>query len=224
MEPILHQIIENALKHVKNDYQSQVDPENSLISRVFKGLSHYKKDYVKEAVDLFTREEGHPRKIESRLFFDAERSNIPTIHITMPSDQPGENSIGVGESGFADSFIETSTTLTPMYERRFDTQFQIICTSDNHSEVLIMYHLLRVVLISIFDTISLSGLENAKISGQELRIKSDLVPEHIFMRGIGIACSYEIQVPRWWDAQKIVDIFLCSIEDGAGGKMINENQ
>jgi hypothetical protein len=104
---------------------------------------------------------------------------------------------------------EDSTSLTPSYERRFDTTFQIICTSDNHSEVLIMYHAIRAGLISIFDTISLSGLENAKISGQELKIKSDLVPENIFMRGIGIASSYEVKVPRLWSEQKIVDLFIC---------------
>lgn len=204
----LFRIVEGLIVHVKNDWESKSDKSTTMIYQVFHGLLHDKKDYYSQAIDLFTRRIDHPRRVSARLFFDAERAKMPTIHITMPADSDGENSIGVGESGMPENMVETATQLTPMYERRFDTTFQIICTSDNHAEVLIMYHMLRAGLISIFDTISLAGLENAKMSGQELRIKSDLVPENIFMRGIGITSSYEVKVPRWWSEQKIVDIFL----------------
>lgn len=208
-ELTLFKILRGMIAHVKSEYESTPDKSKTLIYYIFNGLVDHKKDYYEQAVDLFTRKVDHPRNIEARLFFDAERSKIPTIHITMPSDDSGENSIGVGESGMAECMYEDDTTLTPIYSRRFDTTYQIICTSDNHSEVLIMYHLVRAVLISIFDTVSLAGLENARLSGQELRIKSDLVPEHIFMRGIGISCSYDVNVPRWWSEDKIADIFLC---------------
>lgn len=204
----LFRIIEGLIDHIKVDWESTANKPDTMIYQVFNGLLHDKKDYYQQAIDLFTRKIDHPRKVSARLFFDAERAKVPTIHITMPADSDGENSIGVGESGMPESMLEGATSLTPIYERRFDTTFQIICTSDNHSEVLIMYHMLRAGLISIFDTISLQGLENAKMSGQELRIKSDLVPENIFMRGIGITSSYEVKVPRWWSEQKIVDIFL----------------
>lgn len=208
-ELTLFKIIDGLIKYIKIDWESNVDKSNTLIHHVFNGLIHDKKNYYEQAIDLFTRKVDNPRKVDVRLFFDAERAKIPTIHITMPSDNDGENSIGVGEDGSPQMMLETQTTHQPMYDRRFDTTFQVICTSDNHAEVLIMYHMIRAGLISIFDTISLAGLENAKLSGQELRIKSDLVPESIFMRGIGIGCSYNVIVPRWWTEQKIIDIFLC---------------
>jgi len=202
-------IIDALLKHIKLDFEAKVvTPEKSLLYNYFNGIVDHKKDYYKEAVDLFTREADHPRLIETRLAFDAERAKIPTIHITMPSDQTGQNSLGIGESGMADYVNYIDGEVSVEYERRFDTQYQIVCTSDQHSEVMLMYHLVRAGLISILDTFSLTGLEDPKLSGQELKINPDLMPSHIFMRAIGVSFSYEIKVSRWWNEDIINDLCL----------------
>ena len=39
----------------------------------------------------------------------------------------------------------------------------------------------------------LSGLENIKISGQEISLKSDLIPQGIFIKAIGL--EFELDVP-----------------------------
>jgi hypothetical protein len=212
-EVTLRKILDGLLLHIRQDYAKHTaEPEKSLIYRYFGGINDHKKDYLADAVDLFTRESDHARFIETRMFFDASRGVVPTIHITMPSDQVGQNSIGVGESGEAAYVTTVGTDVFVDYERRFDTQYHIVCTSDNHSEVLMMYYLVRAGLISILDTLSLAGLENAKLSGQELKINPDLVPNHIFMRSIGLSFSYEEKVPRWWTSNLITDICVNNVD------------
>jgi len=204
-ELTLSKLLIGLIKQVKLDFEANVaDETKSLLYQYFNGLVDHKKDYYVQAKDLFTREPDHARNIEVRLFFDASRAAVPTIHITMPSEQQGQNSLGLGESGY--DTIDVDGERTTAYERRFDTQYHIVCTSDNHSEVLLMYHLVRAGLISVFDTLSLTGLENARISGQELKLNADLVPNHIFMRAVGVDCSYDVSVPRWWTETLITAI------------------
>lgn len=211
-ELTLQKIIDALLLKIKLDHEANVgDVTKSLLYRYFNGLTDHKKNYYTEAVDLFTREKEHARYIQTRMFFDASRAKIPTVHITMPSDQQGQNSIGVGEYGHVDHVIDQDGERSMEYERRFDSQYQIVCTSDNHSETLLMYHTIRAGLISVFDSLSINGLENAQISGQELKINPDLVPNHIYMRAIGLRCSYDIKVPRWWSQTIISEIIIGDI-------------
>jgi hypothetical protein len=77
----------------------------------------------------------------------------------------------------------------------FDAQYNCIITSDNSLEVLCVYHMIKATLIGIFDNIEFQGIRNPKLSGQDLQLNSDLVPPHIFVRGVGINCSYEQSVP-----------------------------
>lgn len=205
-ETTLHKLLQGIVLHLKTEWQQATDKSNTLLYYMFHDSSHYKKDYYQQATDLFTREIDHPRRVGTRLFFDASRAKIPTVHITMPSDEAGDDSIGVSESGLVSNVIDQPTQITPIYQRRFDTVFQIVCTSDNHSEVLIMYHALRAGLISVFDTFSFQGLENPKIGGSELRINSDIVPENIFMRGITLRTSYDVNIPRFFSQQKVEQI------------------
>lgn len=201
-------VLVTVVSHVKADYEkNQTDstPEQSLLYRYFHGTVDHKKNYYDEAVDLFTRGVDHPRRIDVRMAFDAKRAPIPTVHITMPSDQSGDNSLGVGETSDTE-IVEDQIVVN--YERRFNTEYQIVCTSDQHSETLLMYHLIRAALISTFDAFSMAGIENIRLSGQELKINPDLAPSHIFMRSIGVSFSYDVVVPRWWNEKLINDIVV----------------
>lgn len=210
----LYNIIQGALTLIKADYISK--GTESILYQVFDGASHVKKDFLQEAIALFTRTPEDVRDVRVRMFYDAEKASIPTIHITLNQDMVGQNSIGVDEGSAVKSYADGSTA--PIYMKRFDTNYLIICTSDNHAEVMMMYDLLRAVLISIFDSISILGLENPKISGQDIRLNENITPPHIFARAISVSCEYEIKVPRWWSNQEIFEIVSCN------SKMLDEVQ
>lgn len=189
------EIIETSLKVIETNYNETLDKEKTLLYRIF-GLNQTGKyNFYEQAKDIFLRDNNHPRKIETRMMFDAQRANLPTIHISMPSESNGEDGIGVDE-GYQESIVDNENkTITKTYTRVFDAQYNAIITSDNSLEVLCIYHLLKSTLIGIFDNIEFQGIRNPKLSGQDLQINSDIVPPHIFTRGIGIHCFYEQTVP-----------------------------
>lgn len=189
------EIIEVALKTVEYDFNNEVDEQKTLLYRIFGENQHGKFNFFNEAKDLFLRGNEHPRKIETRMMFDAQRAHLPTIHISMPADSPGADGIGVDQGYQEDIVDQVKQEIIPVYNRMFDATYHAIITSDNSLEVLLVYHLLRSMMIGIFDQIEFQGIRNPKLSGQDLNIQGDLVPPHIFARGLGLNCSYEITVP-----------------------------
>lgn len=213
-ELIMYKYITGLVTFLKNDYNAKTDKSKTLLYEMFYGLLEDKKNYYEDAVSLFTREQGDGRLIEVRKFFDAKRADIPTIHITIPQDLPGQNSLGMSETDETESWEEVGDTVysvRPLYQRRFDCKFYIVCSSDNHAETMVMYHALRAGILSTIDTLTLSGLEKPVMDGNEVKLDESLAPPHIFHRGIGIACSYDIKIPRWNINQQISDINVCDV-------------
>lgn len=207
-EILLYNLISGIVKHIKIDIENHIGtPETSFLGIILKDIKDHKHDYYVEAVDIFSRKEDHPRALRVRLFFDAKEANIPTIHITMPQENEGNNSLGAGESDI--NYIdELDKTISPERERRFDTTFNAIITSDNHREVLIIYHVIRAMLVSALSEINIAGLENPKLGGQDIRLQEDIIPRNIYMRGISIGCSYEVEVPRFFSSKMISQLII----------------
>lgn len=208
----LYQIINALLSEVSEDYNRQVDKTKTLLHHLFGEATRLGKyNYLDQAVSLFVdRKDDNPRKVNLRLMYDAAKAGMPTMHITMPSENEESNTIGVGESGHEDSVIvdELSRTITPKYNRRFRTTYHIVCTSDSSQETFLMYHVLRAVIISALDYIDLAGLKDPKLSGQDIRQQDHLTPNHIYMRGVGLSCLYMVEVPRYFDTKIISNLIL----------------
>ena len=209
-EILLYNLVRGMIKHVATDFAThQGDPENSFLGRVLMGIKDHKHDYFVEAKALFVeRGDDNPRGIKTRLFFDANEAAIPTVHITMPQETTGQNSLGAGESGLNVYEDDTHKEFTPGRERRFDTNYHIIITSDNHREVLIMYHVIRAMMVSALSEVDIAGLENPKLGGQDIRPNENIVPRNIFMRGITLQCSYEVHVPRFFSSEQITTLII----------------
>lgn len=213
-EIVLFNVVEGLLKHVKQDIaDNAADETNSFLYRILQGVKDRKHDYYVEAKNLFSREEDNPRAIRTRMFFDAQEANIPTVHITMPQEQyaQNENSIGVGEDPKDTWYNSATNEITPSRERHFDTTFHVIITSDNHREVLIIYHVVKSLMIAALSEINLMGLEDPKLGGQDIRPKEDIVPPHIFMRGVSVNVSYDVTVPRFFPEELIRQLIITGV-------------
>lgn len=208
-EIVIANLVETVLKVIECDFNDHVEEKDTLLYYIL-GDNQYKKfNFFEQAKDIFLRDNDHPRKIEVRMLFDAQRASLPTIHITMPQESNDADGIGVDE-GYEDNVLNTNkTTFHKTYTRAFGVQYNIIITSDNSSEVLLIYHLLKAMLISIIDHVELSGIRNPKLSGQDLQMNSDIVPVNVFVRGVGINFMYEESIPSIQEEQ-IVNAFNVS--------------
>jgi len=209
-EATLFNLLKEMISFLKRDFEEKTNKSDSLLHNMLFGIKIGEFDYLEQAKDIFLREQDHPRGLDVRIFFDRERASVPTIHITLPSEESGAaDGIGVDE-GYNDPIVnETEKIITPVYNRSFNTTYNLIITSDNQMEVLIIYHVFRNLIISMFDTFEISGLRNPKLGGHDLQLNDQLVPAHIFIRAISLSFFYDVAVPRFF-AEKLI-------------KSINEN-
>ena len=208
-ELVLFNTVKSVLAFVRNDFHSHSNEADTWLYKMFNGHqvgSVY--NFFEQAKAVFLYQEDSPRYLDVRLFFDTERAPMPTIHINLPSENEGENGIGVDE-GFGDPiYNEVEKTFTKTYTRRYDADYNLIITSENPFEVIMIYHFLKAIFVAIFDHIQLSGLENPKTKGQDLQLYSEIIPQNVFMRGFGLSFSYDMIVPDAFDNKMISDFLF----------------
>ena len=150
-------------------------------------------NYFENAKALFLRGIDSPRKVACNIFFNQARQNLPTIHIALNQDIPGEGN-GLGFDPGLDT-NPSENQFSDTFSRVYSARFNIIFTSDNSFEVLLMYNVIRALVQGNPELLELSGLSNIKLSGQDLVLTDYLMPPNIYARGFIIDCLYEITVP-----------------------------
>jgi len=146
---------------------------------------------------MFTRDEENIRELKINIGYNLERLSIPTIHILMPTDSKGaEDSIGLNEfSEFTPGTIDPTTgILTVKKEKSYNAVYHLMITSDNMSEVLLIFYWLRNMIIVFSEHFELLGLRNLQFSGQDINIQQDLTPPHIFHRNLSLQFDYVSEV------------------------------
>jgi hypothetical protein len=206
-EYILLDIVKKSLQFLRADYAANSDPEKSYLRLLLKnsGLERY--DSVTQVEAIFLKEIDDPRYLDVSMMWNMNVEKVPAIYVALPSEttQPGGNGLGVDE-GYQDYIFEDTEfdnngdTVTPgsfrsLYTRRFESTYGIIVTSDNSNEVVIIYHVLKNMMISLMPTISLMGLQNVVLGGNDVNIKSDLIPKNMFMRSLTLRAQYETSAP-----------------------------
>lgn len=194
----LQRVVDVAISVLREDItQNGGTPSNTILHYLLNGVGTFESKYnfYTQAVEIFSKDKHKPRFLESRLFFDKERANIPTIHIMSNSENNNNNGIGV-DQGFRPEFINAAGTgQRSVYNRHFDANFSIVITSDNSMETVVIYHVLKAMLVSIIDHIQLAGFIDPQISGRDINISQEVVPNGVFARSIDFKAGYELSVP-----------------------------
>lgn len=151
-------------------------------------------NYFENAKEIFlTRDNTSPRKIEANLFFNRNRASLPTIHIGLPGEVLGEGN-GIGFDPSEDFMTETGLEIQEYFSRTYNSRYNMVFTSNNTFEVLIMYNVMRCLLQGNVQVLEESGLRNCKFSGNDLNLSDYLTPE-IYARALFIDCIYDIKAP-----------------------------
>jgi len=210
----LKQVIDYCLEYVRQDYLDMTDKNNSYLAYIFRNvdvtLQTKEFDYFKEATALFTRDEDHPRHIETHYFLNRERFSIPTIHIQLTAnnvapangvgfdrdwDNPFNRDKTQSDSGFYDDIITGG--------RSFQTVFQVVFTSDNLFEVQMMYYLITACLVGNVWILEENDIHNPSLSANDLILDSDIAPSNIYARALQITCFFDMVAPEF-DKKRIV--------------------
>lgn len=192
-EQIILEAYQKAIAFVRKDYKTNIaDPTQSYLGLLLSStdsVDRYK--FFEQAKAIFITTENDPRHLTANLFFNAAKASIPTIHITNPSEVPIHNTIGIAE-GYQDFlFDEDNQKYKKVFNRRFKAKYNIVFTSDNTNEVILIYQIMKSLTISIIDHLQLSGLHNVLLSGTDINLKSDIIPTNVFIKSIGLEFEYD---------------------------------
>jgi hypothetical protein len=167
-------------------------------------------NYYKQAIAILNRNDENVRKLNFNIGYNMQRMAVPTIHILMPSDNKGRtDSIGHSER----EFLQSEDKLYIEKTRSNSSTYYLMITSDNSSEVMIVYYWLKAMFLLFHEELELLGLRNLNHSGQDINLQQDLAPPNIFHRNLSLAFDYESSVKMKIDMQLINSIKFGVCED-----------
>lgn len=207
-EIIIFNTLKNILSFIREDFKANTDSEKTFLFRILGNLNLQRYGYFEQAKQVFVSETDNPRHLDVNMFFNSNRAAIPTLHLMLSSEKKGGDGIGI-DQGFRDpEFDDVTETYRHIYNRRFDTQYNIVITSDNSNETMLIYNVLRAILIPIFDHFNQTGIENIRLGGEDIRLDPHLVPPSIFIRSINMMFSYGVSVPQILDIDQIAQLIF----------------
>lgn len=191
-EFVLYETLKIGLNFIRSDYNNQVDKTKSFLYKLTQGIGLQKYNYFEQASHVFVINETDPRCINLDLGFNMQKDRPVSIHITMPAESPGQNALA-NDEGYHEQVYDSEDSIeySTVYTRRYKATYDIVIVSDNSNEVVMIYHILRALIVSLTTHLHLNGLQNLAYSGQDLQPYAELVPKTIFMRAIRLGIEYE---------------------------------
>lgn len=195
-EYILFEGLAAGLKYLKSDYDAQSIKTNSLLYLYLKNVGIQRYQFFEQAKKVFFAKDEDPRKLVFDLIYNRSKDGAPSIYITMPAEQSAQNTLGFGETG--DDVVYTDFNnfgedgyFRPQFTRRFQSTYSFVITSDNENEVVLIYHVVRALLISLNTHFALAGLQNIKLGGADLKNYNKELPNNLCARTVNLSCEYE---------------------------------
>jgi hypothetical protein len=205
----LQSLVDVIFKKLRDDYVDASDKTVTVLYRMFNGLVFGNYDFLENAVSIFTSAVDDPRAIDTRLMYDSSRASIPTVHITIPNQQP-TISDGIGlDAGYNDDqgIGAEPTAVTESYNRTLGSKFNLVITGSSSFEVLLIYYVLYVCLNNNVESLDINGFRNPKIYGQEMSVNNKLTPV-AYARILVLDSFFELKIPKFGEVDIVNSITL----------------
>lgn len=213
-EMVIYQTLENITKYIRDDL-SKVQPDgegkydysNTFLFRLLgldddnNPMKMNRYNYFIQAKKIF----DNMKNLSVNIGYNFEVAKIISFHIILPSEQPASVAIGEDEGYFTEQ-DETTGKTQLKFCQMFSSNYQIMITSDNSSEVNLVYHIYKSLFIALVPHFSLKGLLNPKFSGNDIVFQDDTMPMGIFHKVLNIHFDYELIVPQLLLADMIRNI------------------
>jgi len=198
-EVVLFKLVKGLLQVAKDDYNNAANKDDSLLAYMFKGQTLNTFDFYQSAINMLTKPNTERRVLDVTVGYNQSRAEMPTIHIILPSEQLPTAPIG-SNSGYEDDILtydpsDTGHTnpLTHILVYTYDSfcTYNLLITSDNVLEVIVIYNTLKYLMISASFTLAASGFINAKFGGSDLSFDESLLPNNAFHRNFNFTFQFE---------------------------------
>jgi hypothetical protein len=189
---VIYKYLTGLINTLKKDIEKNIStPESSRIFKIFDNLTVDDELWYKTASQLLTRPKSHPRGFDIRRGFDKDRAQSPTAHITMGEDSTKMMGIGLSESYYVDNNGLADT----QHDQFYTFKTNIIFTSENKTEVEILYEVIKAFVPTLMLCFSADGVHNVRTKGMDLTINADMAPMHVYMRSLSFSGDYQSKTP-----------------------------
>jgi len=213
-EFILIHALKAGFDFIEKDFKEQITlntPTNSYLYRILHDQRIERYDYYTQAQAILFKKKDDPRKLSIDLMFNMDFDKVPSVYISLPGEQHGQNNLGVEqnpESYFNVDENDNATSYTNRYTRRKNANYGIYIASDNSNEVSLLYYIIDCLMISMTPHLTLKGLYNITQGGQDLQIENDKIPKNFFMKSISLGLQYERSAPDLTNTPMFTDIIF----------------
>lgn len=224
-EFILLHAIKAGLKFLQLNFEQQTalgTPNNSYLYRILQDVQFERYNYLDQAKAILFKNTDDPRKLRVDLMYNMDFDKVPSIYITLPGEQHGQNALSIEQSTtpYDDLDIDEKVVgITNRYTRRKNATYTLYITSDNSSEVTLLYHILDCLIMSMTTHLALKGLYNITQGGQDLQIDSEKIPKHLFIKALSIGLQYERSAPDLNSTPMFTDIMFEGRPTGLKGDL-----
>lgn len=195
-EKIVQEVLESAINYIRNDYNNAANKQDSWLYLLFQNTKWASDiSMFNTIVEVLNGDADNKKRLEVKLFFDVNRAKEPTIHITLPNEDPAELFAGQGEEDNGYWFNDGTNEFKPNYQYAQSTRFDIGITGNNPLEVILIYHLTKAILLASRSHFELSGMRDIGIGGGDITLNSTFEPQDIFIRVVNFSFKYDFHIP-----------------------------
>lgn len=199
-EIVIYNTLETIVKLLREDLQEHVSDDKETILYKLLGVDEEGKpikmnlyNYFKQAKKMFQKTEN----LSVNFGFNQKVAQSISMHILLPSEQ-GKSTIGADEGYIEDDVLENGEKVATQqyFTQMYECTYQIMITSNNSSEVNVVYNILKSMLLMLVPHLELMGIRIPSLSGNDIMMQDDLSPVPIFHKVINISFKYEHNVPQ----------------------------
>ncbi len=200
-ENVIYFNLKSLLDLIKHDFETE-ELEKTILYDLLKiddngmELKLHRFNYLEQAKSLFvdSQKGTSSRGFKVTMGYNTQRQGLPTVHILLPNESKYEVGIGNGE-GYQDQIIdEDNDTVKTRFTNVQRATYNLMITSDNSSEVVLAYHVLKNLMFAAFPAFELRGLRNVEFGGQDVQFNNELMPDTIYHRNLTMTFFYESHV------------------------------
>lgn len=200
-EFILLDTFQKSINFLRFDLQNA--NENTFLYKLFNTTSLQTYNFYEQLKSILARGVDEKRFLTIELMYNSEREEPPSIYISQPSEQQSsDNAIGMGDDS-QNYKLNADGSTTIELNRRYSATYDIVVSSDNSLEVVALYHLLKSLTVVLVPYLHSQGLQNIKISGQDLTQYSEIVPKAFYVKALRLQLDYSTLVPEQTSQQSL---------------------
>lgn len=199
-EIVIYNTLEAIVRLLREDLKEHADDEKETILYKILGVDEEGKPIKMNLYNYFVQAKKMillPQNLSVNFGYNQEVARIISMHILLPSEQ-GEATIGEDEGYIEDDIMDGDKKIATQsyFTQTYNATYQIMITSNNSSEVNVVYNVLKSMLLMLVPNLELMGIRIPSLSGNDIMMQDDLTPIPLFHKVLNLTFKYEHNVPQ----------------------------